>query len=107
MLGGQAMLLCLFASQALAQASWGGPNGGQMVDAGGFHVELVINNTEYRVNVFDHVDKPVEVKQATAVATVMVGEAKEKVTLQPVSGNTLAGSGSMKRSTGAKVLVLL
>jgi hypothetical protein len=91
---------------SLAQ-SWKGPNGGQMVDAGSFHVELIVKDADYSVNVFDHVDNPVAVANATAVATVMVGEQKEKVTLQPVAANTMAGTGSMKRAGSAKILVLL
>jgi len=104
---GLAAALLLMAPGAFAQTSWTGPNGGQMVDAAGFHVELVVQNNEYRVNVYDHVDKPVAVAQATATATVMVGDDKEKVTMQPVAANTLSGSGSMKRTAGTKVLVLL
>ena len=84
-----------------------GPNGGQMIDAGAFHVELVVKGGDYRVHVYDHVDAPVAVAKATAVVTVMVGQATEKVTLKPVAGNTLAGSGEMKRSGPSKVMVLL
>jgi hypothetical protein len=102
-----AAMVILTVSQAMAQTSWSGPNGGIMVDAGGFHVELLVKNTEYRVNVFDHVDKPIPVAAATAVATVMVGDDKEKLSLQPVSANTFSGTGTMKRSGAAKVLILL
>jgi hypothetical protein len=105
-LPGLLVVFTLLASPSLAQ-SWKGPNGGQMVDAGSFHVELVIKNADYSVNVFDHVDNPVAVAQATGVATVMVGEEKEKVTLQPVAANTLTGTGALKRSGPTKVLVLL
>jgi hypothetical protein len=102
-----AAMAALLSSHAWAQNSWTGPNGGIMVDAGGFHVELLVKNTEYRVNVFDHVDKPILVAQATAVATVMVGDDKEKLSLQPVASNTFSGTGTMKRSGAAKVLILL
>jgi hypothetical protein len=105
-LPGLLVVFTVLASPSLAQ-SWKGPNGGQMVDAGSFHVELVIKNADYSVNVFDHVDNPVAVAQATGVATVMVGEEKEKVTLQPVAANTLTGTGALKRSGPTKVLVLL
>jgi hypothetical protein len=105
-LPGLLVVTTLLASPSLAQ-SWKGPNGGQMVDAGSFHVELIIKNADYSVNVFDHVDNPVAVSQATGVATVMVGEEKEKVTLQPVAANTLTGTGAMKRSGPTKILVLL
>jgi hypothetical protein len=105
-LPGLLVVFTLLASPSLAQ-SWKGPNGGQMVDAGSFHVELVIKNADYSVNVFDHVDNPVAVAQATGVATVMVGEEKEKVTLQPVAANTLTGTGALKRSGPTKILVLL
>ena len=105
-LPGLLVVFTLLASPSLAQ-SWKGPNGGQMVDAGSFHVELVIKNADYSVNVFDHVDNPVAVAQATGVATVMVGEEKEKVTLQPVAANTLTGTGALKRSGPTEILVLL
>jgi len=105
-LPGLLVVFTVLASPSLAQ-SWKGPNGGQMVDAGSFHVELIIKNADYSVNVFDHVDNPVAVAQATGVATVMVGEEKEKVTLQPVAANTLTGTGALKRSGPTKVLVLL
>jgi hypothetical protein len=102
-----AAMVALLGPHAWAQNSWSGPNGGIMVDAGGFHVELLVKNTEYRVNVFDHVDKPILVASATAVATVMVGDDKEKLSLQPVAANTFSGTGTMKRSGAAKVLILL
>jgi hypothetical protein len=105
-LPGLLVVFTVLASPSLAQ-SWKGPNGGQMVDAGSFHVELIIKNADYSVNIFDHVDNPVAVAQATGVATVMVGEEKEKVTLQPVAANTLTGTGALKRSGPTKVLVLL
>jgi hypothetical protein len=100
-------MIALLCSQAWAQTVWSGPNGGLMVDAGAFHVELLVKNAEYRVNVFDHVDKPILVAEATAVATVMVGDDKEKLSLLPVAPNTFAGTGTMKRSGAAKVLILL
>jgi hypothetical protein len=105
-LPGLLVVFTALASPSFAQ-SWKGPNGGQMVDAGSFHVELIIKNADYSVNVFDHVDNPVAVAQATGVATVMVGEEKEKVTLQPVAANTLTGTGALKRSGPTKILVLL
>jgi hypothetical protein len=102
-----ASLVVLLTAPAMAQTSWAGPNGGVMVDAGSFHVELLIKNAEYRVNVFDHVDKPIAIAQASAVATVMVGEEREKLTLQPVAANTFSGIGAVKRSGATKVLVML
>lgn len=104
---GAAVILATCSAPSLAEGVWPGPNGGTMVDAGSFHIELLVKNTEYRLNIYDHVDKPVAVAQATAVLTVMVGEEKEKLAMQPVGPNSLAGQGAMKRSGPAKVLVLL
>ena len=100
-------MLVAFCAPSLAEGVWPGPNGGTMVDAGAFHIELLVKNNEYRLNIYDHVDKPVAVAQATAVLTVMVGEEKEKLSMQPIGPNSLAGHGAMKRSGAAKVLVLL
>ncbi len=102
-----AAILVSLTAPSLAEGVWPGPNGGTMVDAGSFHIELIVKNTEYRLNIYDHVDKPVAVAQATAVLTVMVGEEKEKLSMQPVGPNSLAVQGAMKRSGAAKVLVLL
>jgi hypothetical protein len=101
------LAFAVLATPPSSAQSWNGPNGGQMVDAGSFHVELVVKDADYSVSVFDHVDNPVAVANATAVATVMVGEQKEKVTLQPAAANTLIGTGSMKRAGLTKILVLL
>ncbi len=101
------VLFVLAAQAPLSAQIMKGPNGGQMIDAGAFHVELVVKDADYRVHVYDHVDAPVAVAKATAVVTVMIGEATEKVTLKPVAGNTLAGNGTMKRSGPSKVMVLL
>ncbi len=103
---GALVALAVSSAPSLAQIMTG-PNGGQMIDAGAFHVELVVKGGDLRVHVFDHVDAPVAVAKATAVVTVMVGEAQEKVTLKPTGGNTLSGNIVMKRSGPAKVLVLL
>ncbi len=100
-------ILVSLTAPSLSEGVWPGPNGGTMVDAGSFHIELIVKNTEYRLNIYDHVDKPVAVAQATAVLTVMVGEEKEKLSMQPVGPNSLAVQGAMKRSGAAKVLVLL
>ena len=80
-LAAMAMLLALRTSSA-AEGVWLGPNGGMINDAGSFHIELLVKNTEYRLNIYDHVDKPVAVAQATAVLTVMVGEEKETLLSQ-------------------------
>ena len=84
------VLFVLAAQAPLSAQIMKGPNGGQMIDAGAFHVELVVKDADYRVHVYEHVDAPVAVAKATAVVTVMIG-----------------GNGTMKRSGPSKVMVLL
>ena len=109
LLGIATSAIVLITAQAAAHRGWIGPNGGLMISAGPFHVELLVKDTEYRVNVFDQLDKPISVAEAMAVATVTGDEGvdEEKVALKPVASNSFAGAGSMKRLGATLVLVLV
>ena len=70
---------------AIAFAHQGtGPHGGPVTDAGPYYVEVVAKEKQLRVFVFDDkTDSPVQIGEASATATVVAGQEKQTVTLQP------------------------
>ena len=70
---------CLIAMSGIASAHGParGPNGGQMQDLAGSHVELVAKDFELVLYLFDAENKPLPAKGATATATVLVAGQQE------------------------------
>jgi hypothetical protein len=58
-----------------------GPNGGRVVDAGNYHVELVVNGTQVDVFVSDGNDKPVAPGRFKATAIFNAGGKVQRVAL--------------------------
>ena len=71
------------------------PHGGQLRMAGPYHLELVARDKEVVVYVTDHGDKEIGTEGGVAKATLQIGKAKTRtsVELAPAGGNTLKGSG--------------
>lgn len=75
-----------------------GPNGGQRVDAGPFHAELVVKGNDVALYVTDAADKPVDVAGAKADATILVNRQTQKVALAPAGGNVLKGRADLSQA---------
>jgi len=84
-----------------------GPNGGEVVDAGPYHVELVVKGQELAVYVQDDKQGKVAVKEAKATATVMSSGGKTTITLAPAGDNLLKGTGKFEQKDDMRVLVSL
>ena len=85
-----------------------GPHGGLMTDAGPYHVELIAKENQLRVFVFDDKSSPVQTKNASATATVLVGQEKHTVTLQPgTDDNLMVGQFGMNTGSGLRIVVLI
>jgi len=98
------MLLCLsFATRADGPTI--GPNGGQVRDAGKYHLELIVKDTALTVYVTGNKDAKVATKGATGSATVLAGKGTSNVKLEPSGENALAGSGSFQAAPDMKVVV--
>lgn len=80
----------LFTSPALAHESKG-PNGGRIVDAGDYHVELVVQPTGVAVFVTDSSDKPVAASGFKGTAILMAEGKAQRITLEPGQNNQLTG----------------
>jgi len=59
-----------------------GKHGGQMVEAGDYHVELVTNDGVVEVYVSDHDDKPVEIKGYKGLAILSVSGKSQRIVLE-------------------------
>lgn len=99
-----AMLLCLSVA-ARADGPAIGPNGGQVKDAGKYHLELVVKDIALMVYVTGSKDAKVATKGATASATVLAGKTTSSVKLDPRGENSLAGSGGFQPVPDMKVVV--
>jgi len=82
-----------------------GPNGGQVKDAGKYHLELVVKDAALAVYVASKKDAKVATKGATGSATVLAAKVTSNVKLEPSGENALAGSGSFQPAPDMKVVV--
>lgn len=99
-----ASLLCL----SLAVRADGpaiGPNGGQVRDAGKYHMELVVKDTALTVYVTGNKDAKIATTGASGSATVLAGKNTSSVKLEPRGENALAGSGGFQLVSDMKVVV--
>ena len=97
------LLCCSIAARADGPAI--GPHGGQVKDAGKYHLELVVKDTALTVYVTGAKDAKVATKSAGGSATVLVDKGTLNVKLEPSGENALAGSGSFQPARDMKVVV--
>jgi hypothetical protein len=102
-----ALSLCLIVATAWGHGPARGPNGGQMQDLAGGHVELVAQDNEIVVYLFDAEYKPISAQGAVATAAILVQGKQETLTLQPAEGNVMRGRGVFPAHPGLKVVVSL
>ena len=99
-----ASLLCLSVT-ARADGPAIGPNGGQVKDAGKYHLELTVKDTALTVYVTGSKDAKVATTGAAGSATVLAGKTTSSVKLEPRGENALAGSGGFQPVPDMKVVV--
>lgn len=88
---GGLLSVCLFASPAFAHEAVG-PNGGKLVDAGSYHVELVAKGRTADVFLTDANDKPVPAAGFKGTAILVVDGKPQRLILTPADGNRLTGA---------------
>jgi hypothetical protein len=84
-----------------------GANGGEVVDAGPYHLELVVKDQELMLYVLDENNAKVAVKDAKATATVMSAGGKATIPLAPAGDNVLKGTGKFEPKEDMRVLLSL
>lgn len=68
-----------------------GPNGGTVVDAGSYHVEVVASGAVLDVFVSDEADKPVPAVGFKGTAILTVDGKAQRISLEPADGTRLTG----------------
>ncbi|MGL5447111.1 MAG: hypothetical protein ACRDBL_07380 [Rhabdaerophilum sp.] len=88
-----ALAFMLLSLPALAHEPRKGPNGGALVDAGSFHVEVLGKGTVLEVYVSDGGDKPLEVVGFKALAIMVIDGKTQRIALEPSpDGKKLIGT---------------
>jgi hypothetical protein len=95
-----------FAFPAAAHEAAKGPNGGQVADAGNYHLELVARGDALEAFVFDAADKPLTPAGFKATALLVIEGKTQRISLEP-SGNRLAGKATVTLPTSPKGAVQL
>ena len=102
-----ALSLLALASVTFADEGAIGPNGGQIKDAGKYHLELAVKQAVLTVYVTDAKHQKIVTKGASGNATVLANKSTANIKLEPAGENALAGSGSFESTPDMKVVVSL
>ncbi|MDQ5769366.1 hypothetical protein [Thiothrix subterranea] len=81
------------------------PHDGQIRMTDMYHLELVVKDKELTVYVMNHANEAQPSAGMTATATVLSGEIKTEVKLEPAEENLLKGTGDFKTSEDMKVVL--
>jgi hypothetical protein len=84
-----------------------GPNGGQVVDDAGHHVEFLTKGSELMLYLSDNDDKPISSAKATGRVIVQDSGKQATVDLAAVEPNILSAKLAAPLSTGAKLAVTI
>lgn len=88
-----AVAAMLVASGAVAHEPRKGPNGGELVDAGSYHIEVVGKGTAVDVFVSDSLDRPLSATGFKALAIIVIDGKTQRFSLLPTAdGRTLSGA---------------
>jgi hypothetical protein len=111
---GRILAACLLlAGSATVFAHEGpGPHGGPTTDALPYYFELIVKENQLRVFVYDEkTEVPIAVKEAKGRATVLVGQEKETVALEPGpsdgENNMMLGKVGMNAGTGSRIVIVI
>jgi hypothetical protein len=81
------------------------PHGGQIRMTDSYHFELVVKDKDLTVYVMDHGNGAVASAGMVGTATVLSGDAKTEIKLEPTTDNILKGTGDFTTSDDMKVVV--
>jgi hypothetical protein len=87
----------VMAIPAVAHEVEKGPNGGRIVDAGAYHVELVAKDSTIDVFLSDSKDQPAETTGFKGLAILLIDGKQQRIALEAAAPGRLSG-----KTTGAK-----
>lgn len=99
--------MVLVPSLAHAHEPRKGPHGGTLVDAGAYHVEVVLKGTTVDVYVSDSADRPVPAAGFKATAILAIDGKPQRIVLGPADANRLTGQSPIAAIGTPKGAVLL
>jgi hypothetical protein len=110
--------IILGAAALATTASWGatlparahdgtGPNGGQLIEAGKYHIELVGKGTRLEVFVSDADEKPLAAAGFKALAILVIDGKPHRIPLQPEGSDRLSGTAPAPLASPAKGVLQL
>ena len=99
--------LFLATGPAMADGPKLGPHGGQIRDAGGKHLELVVASGKLKLYVTDGRHRPLSSQGMKARAIVLSGKKRANIKLTPGSKNLLQGGGDFSQTKNIKTVILL
>ena len=91
-----------FAEVALAHGPKLGPNGGPVVHAGNYHVELVAKNTSLTVYLVNDADNAVDTKGYKATGIFVIDGKPVRIELAPSGLNKMAGQSTVALTNAPK-----
>lgn len=94
-----------FASVAYAHDAENGPNGGQMVESKGHHLELTSKGDQLTIYLSDQAHAPLSSKGASGRAVILDGSKQSTVPLAPAEPNVLSAKLDAPLAAGARVVV--
>jgi hypothetical protein len=83
-----AVAFALASIPAFAHEPRKGPNGGALVDAGSYHIEVIGKGTAIEVLISDARDKPLPAAGFKAMAIVVVDGKTQRIALEPAADGT-------------------
>ncbi len=106
-----AKLLLIGALLASAGSAWAhdakGTHGGRIVDAGAYHVEMIVKSDVIDVFISDQSEKPVAASGFKGTAILVAGGKSQRIVLTPVDGVRLSGSATAALPSQPKGVVQL
>ena len=90
---------------AFAHEEASGPNGGQVADVQGHHVEFTTKENEIVLFLSDEAGKPIASGGASGRAVILAGDKQVTAELAPASPNILSARLSSPLVSGAKIVV--
>jgi hypothetical protein len=62
-----------------------GPNGGELVDAGRYHVEVVGKGSAVEIHVSDSLDRPLKISDFKALAIIVIDGKTHRIPMEPTA----------------------
>jgi hypothetical protein len=99
LLAAPSVIIPVLVTPAFAHEPRKGPNGGPLVDAGAYHIEVLTSGATLEVLVSDGSDKPISAAGFKAMAIMVIDGSTHRIALSPsADGKKLVGTAPVAMS---------